>query len=62
VIVGTYIDSDGICHGFIDISGVFLSVDAPGTPGAVGTIVQGINDNGTITASGTTAFLGTIVQ
>jgi hypothetical protein len=62
VIVGAYIDGDGNTHGFVDLNGVFLSVDAPDTPPGVGTIVQGINDNGDLTASGTTAFLGTLAQ
>ena len=61
IIVGTYIDDAGT-HGFVDIGGVFLSVDAPGTPPGVGTFIQGINDNGQLTVFGTTAFLGNIVQ
>jgi hypothetical protein len=63
VIVGTYTDTDPDkkTHGFVDINGVFLSIDAPGTPPGVGTFIEGINDNGRVTAYGTTAFLG-IVQ
>jgi len=61
-IVGAYIDGDGNTHGFVDIIGIFVSVDAPDTTPGVGTIVQGINDNGDLTASGTTAFLGTVTQ
>jgi hypothetical protein len=60
VIVGAYIDASGT-HGFVDIAGVFLSVDAPDTPPGVGTFVQGISDNGQLTVFGTTAFLGNIV-
>jgi probable HAF family extracellular repeat protein len=62
VIVGTYIDGDGNTHGFVDVAGVFLSVDAPGTPPGIGTLVQGINDNGQLTAFGATAWLGNLVQ
>ena len=62
LIVGTYDDNLGT-HGFLDIAGLFFSVDAPGgtTPG-IGTFVQGINDNNQITAFGITAFLGNILQ
>jgi uncharacterized membrane protein len=59
-IVGAYIDDGGNTHGFVDIAGIFLPVDAPDTPPGVGTFVQGINDNGQLTAFGTTAFLGSV--
>jgi len=62
VIVGAYTDGDGNTHGFVRINGVFLSVDAPDTPPGVGTIVQAISNNGDLTVSGSTAFLGTITQ
>jgi len=62
VIVGAYTDADGNTHGFVRINGVFLSVDAPDTPPGVGTIVQAISNNGDLTVSGSTAFLGTITQ
>jgi len=62
VVVGAYIDGDGNTHGFVEINGVFLSVDAPDTEPGVGTIVQAINNNGDLTVSGTTAFLGTVIQ
>ena len=58
-IVGEYIDDQGKCHGFVYLAGVFVPVDAPGTPGAVGTFIEGINDNGEVTAFSTIAFLGT---
>lgn len=55
--VGAYIDSPGT-HGFLDVKGVFTSVDAPGTPPGIGTLVPGINDNGEVLISGATAGLG----
>jgi len=61
VIVGAYVDSDGNTHGFVDVAGVFLTVDAPDTPAAIGTFVQGINDNGQLTVFGATAFLGNLL-
>jgi probable HAF family extracellular repeat protein len=57
VIVGAYIDGTGT-HGFLDSNGVFTSVDAPGTPPGVGTLVPGINDKGEVVVSGATAGLG----
>jgi probable HAF family extracellular repeat protein len=59
VIVGSYIDDTGT-HGFADVNGAFLSIDAPETPPGVGTFVQGINDNGQLVIFGTSAFLGNL--
>ena len=56
--VGFYVDAAGT-HGFVDVAGVFLSVDAPGTPPAIGTFALSINDNGATTAYGLLPLLGT---
>jgi len=45
-VVGTYTDSSGLIHGFVYKGGVYQSVDDPSGVGA--TIINGINDNGTI--------------
>ena len=43
-IVGDYVDSDGMLHGFVRLkSGEFITIDYPG---AAGTYVAGINDRG----------------
>ena len=44
-IVGSYEDSAGI-HGFIDVSGIFTTIDDPA--GVGGTVVYGINDSNDI--------------
>jgi YVTN family beta-propeller protein len=44
-VVGSYIDSEGVTHGFLLSAGVFTSVDYPG---AIGTSAAGINNNGQI--------------
>jgi hypothetical protein len=41
-------------------NGIFLVVDAPGTPPAVGTAVEGINDQGQLTVHGATSFVGSL--
>jgi probable HAF family extracellular repeat protein len=56
IIVGSYIDSAGT-HGFADISGAFVSIDAPDTPPGIGTFARSINDSGQIIIYGTIAFL-----
>jgi hypothetical protein len=58
--VGYYVDAAGT-HGFVDIAGRFLSVDAPGTPPGIGTFALSINDNGAATAYGSGALLGTLI-
>jgi uncharacterized membrane protein len=60
VIVGSYIDDAGT-HGFIDINGLFTTVDAPDTPPGIGTFVQGINDNGQLAVFGVVSLLGQLV-
>ena len=59
IIVGTFIDGNGT-HGFVQNNGSFLVVDAPGTPPAVGTAVEGINDQGQLTVHGATSFVGSL--
>jgi len=44
-VVGTYLDSDGLQHGFLLHKGVFTTIDFPG---AEGTEARGIAPNGTI--------------
>lgn len=60
IIVGSYKDDSGT-HGFIDVAGVFTSFDAPDTPPGIGTLAQGIGDNGQILVFGTTAYLGSLI-
>ena len=45
-IVGTYTDANG-SHGFLDIGGMFSSIDAP-FGGVLGTFATGINDSGQV--------------
>lgn len=47
-IVGSYIDSAGHAHGFIDTNGTFVTINVPG---AVSTSANGINDFGQIVGS-----------
>jgi uncharacterized membrane protein len=61
VMVGSYIDDTGT-HGFVDVNGVFTTVDAPGTPAGVGTFVQGVNDNGQLVIFGVSAILGELTS
>ena len=61
IIVGSYIDTAGT-HGFVDISGTFVSVDAPGTPPGIGTFARSINDSGQIAIYGTMAFLTALIS
>lgn len=44
-VVGSYVDSGGVTHGFLLSAGVFTTVDFPG---AIGTVAAGINNNGQI--------------
>ena len=55
-IVGSYIDRTGT-HGFVNVKGSFLSIDAPGTPAAIGTFSRSVNDNNQVLLYGTTAFI-----
>lgn len=59
--VGYYVDAAGT-HGFVDIAGQFLTLDAPGTPAGIGTFALSINDNGATTAYGLGTLLGTLTQ
>jgi hypothetical protein len=56
VIVGSYIDSAGT-HGFVDVNGVFTTIDAPDTPPGIGTFARSVNDNGQILIYGVIAHL-----
>ena len=47
IIVGSYIDNRGT-HAFVDVSGIFVNIDAPETLGGIGTFGRSINDNGFI--------------
>ena len=58
-IVGSYVDSAGT-HGFVDIGGVFTGIDAPETPGTIGTYLRGISDNNLLAIFGNGGFLGTL--
>jgi uncharacterized membrane protein len=44
-VVGSYVDVDGVTHGFLLMGGVFNTIDYPG---ATGTQAVGINDNGEV--------------
>ena len=44
-IVGTYVDSSQVQHGFLLVNGTLTNIDVPG---ASGTAAQGINDNGDV--------------
>jgi uncharacterized membrane protein len=59
VMVGYYVDAGGT-HGFVDIAGRFLSLDAPETPPGIGTVALSINDNGATTAYGLRTLFGTL--
>jgi probable HAF family extracellular repeat protein len=50
-IVGTFIDSAGVLHGFVDINGQFTTLDDPnaGTGSGQGSALLGINDAGQVT-------------
>jgi len=61
IIVGSYIDARGT-HGFINVNGVFTTIEAPGTPPGIGTILQAINDTNQILVFGATTFLGTLTD
>jgi hypothetical protein len=55
-IVGSYVDSNGIEHGFIDNGGNFTTLDVPASLGgaatnAVATLVSGINNAGEVVGS-----------
>ena len=61
VVVGSYTDTQGVSHGFIDQGGVFTTVDDPqaGTASGQGTVAFAINNRGIIVgiyvdSSGTT--------
>ena len=60
IMVGYYVDAKGT-HGFVDIAGLFLNLDAPETPPGMGTFALSINDNGATTAYGLRALLGTLI-
>ena len=49
VVVGWFVDSSGLTHGFTLQKGTYAQVDAPGTNGT--TACHGINDSGTITGT-----------
>lgn len=61
VMVGYYVDAKGT-HGFVDIAGRFVSLDAPDTPPGIGTFALSINDNGATTAYGLGTLLGNLIQ
>ena len=44
-IIGLYIDSSTVAHGYLDIAGTFTNIDYPSS---IGTEAFGINDSGTI--------------
>src|SRR6516225_3892490 len=50
VVVGSYTDTQGVSHGFIDRHGVFTAVNDPhaGTASGQGTTVNAINDFGVL--------------
>jgi len=58
--VGYYVDPAGT-HGFVDIAGRFLSVDASGTPPGIGTFALSINDNGATIVYGLGTLLGNLI-
>ena len=60
IMVGYYVDAGGT-HGFVDIAGRFLSLDAPETPPGIGTFALSINDNGATTAYGLSTLVGTLI-
>lgn len=49
VVVGWFVDSAGLTHGFVLQKGVYAQIDVPGTNGT--TACHGINDGGTITGT-----------
>ncbi|HEY4087265.1 MAG TPA: hypothetical protein VGM43_15070 [Bryobacteraceae bacterium] len=59
--VGYYVDADGT-HGFADVGGRFVNLDAPGTPAGIGTFAFSINDNNATTAYGLGTLLGNLIQ
>lgn len=61
IVVGSYIDTAGT-HGFVDINGAFISIDAPDTPPGIGTFARSINDSGQIAIYGTIAFLTELIS
>jgi hypothetical protein len=42
---GTYVDAQGVAHGYEDANGVFTTLDAPG---AADTVITRVSDNGTV--------------
>src|SRR5262249_13177130 len=48
-ISGTYVDANGMTHGFVYSANVYATIDDPAAS-SFGTIVRGINDNGDIIA------------
>jgi probable HAF family extracellular repeat protein len=48
-VVGWFVDSAGLTHGFVLQKGTYTQIDVPGTNGT--TACHGINDNGTITGT-----------
>jgi probable HAF family extracellular repeat protein len=61
-IVGDYVDNSDNSHGFLDVGGVFTTIDFPGIPPGNFTKAFGINDSGVIvgtysTGSGLAGFL-----
>lgn len=59
IIVGHYVDQNGT-HGFVDVSGVFVGFDAPDASAATGTLVGGVNNNGSFVVFGTSAYLAQV--
>ena len=51
VIVGRYVDSGHVTHGFVLENGTYTSIDFPGAVGSGGTNPTWINANGTITGT-----------
>jgi hypothetical protein len=55
-IVGSYIDDTGT-HAFVNVKGVFLSIDAPDTPPGIGTFGRSVNDNDQLLLYGAVAHI-----
>jgi probable HAF family extracellular repeat protein len=46
--VGTFVTSGGVQHGFLNTNGIFTTIDIPGATTPYGTVISGINDIGQI--------------
>ena len=60
-IIGSFLDSFGNEHGFVDNTGVFTTLDAPGAGGRRSTIARSVNDLGQIVLYSSGSYLATPV-